>query len=326
MKHCGFLMHFSLLIWAACMLISGCCASVRDAAREDFPSTMPEDRYVRVGDVRYHYTEFAGPGENVLLQHGFASSTYTWEDVARILQKKGFHVWALDMMGFGFSDKPTDGAYDPVSLMEGVNAWMDSVGLKDVTFAGNSLGGGVAMLMAERHPGKVRRLVLIDPAVPYSFDMPFVVRLANLPGAPYLSGLLVGRWMVESNLQEVFYNKALATPRRVDAYLKRLQTPNAPYAQAMVARNAHMDVFAGAVAHLAKTKPDTLIIWGADDPWIPLSCACRLKKDLPFARLVVVPQCGHVPQEEKPGETAALIADFVSGKPIAETLDPCAAR
>ena len=70
------------------------------------PDPAPTDHFIRIKGVDYHYNEYPGDGENIVLQHGFAASTYTWTDVAEILNKHGYHVWALDLKGFGWSDKP----------------------------------------------------------------------------------------------------------------------------------------------------------------------------------------------------------------------------
>jgi pimeloyl-ACP methyl ester carboxylesterase len=83
------------------------------------------DHFVTIDGVRYHYTEYPGSGQDVFLLHGFASSTYTWEKVAPMLQANGYHVWALDMKGFGWSDKPEDADYSPQQLLrKSTPGWM----------------------------------------------------------------------------------------------------------------------------------------------------------------------------------------------------------
>ena len=306
-----------------CTLLCGCAVSGVGPGREDLPSTMPQDRYVQVNGLRYHYTEFPAPGEKVFLLHGFGSSTASWERVAPLLQKQGLHVYALDMMGFGYSDKPRDRAYDPVALTDSVNEWLDAMDLHDVTFVGNSLGGGIGMLMTQRHPDKIKRLVAVDPAVPYpEFKLPFVIWLASLPGVQYVSQPFMCEFLIKTNLQYVYYDKSKLTPTMLNAYMTRMQLPGAAYAMSRVANASHPQEFLPMLDHIANKKPEALILWGANDPWIPLSCAYKLKKDLPFAKLCILPECGHAPQEEKPVETAALIADFITGKPVPEATAP----
>jgi pimeloyl-ACP methyl ester carboxylesterase len=136
--------------------------------------------------MTYNYAEYPGDIDNITLIHGFASSTYTWQSVAQYLNEKGYHVWALDMKGFGWSDKPRDSRYDPVSLMEGVNEWMAAVGLERVVCADNSIGGAVTVLLALQHPERVGSMILID-AAGYPIKKPIIIRLADVP----LSGGMV---------------------------------------------------------------------------------------------------------------------------------------
>lgn len=165
---------------------------------------VPEDKYIMIDDVNYHYREYPGTGRDVFLLHGFASSTYTWEEMIPNLTKQGYHVWALDMKGAGWSDKPVNAKYDIFTLTQEVNRWMEVIGLKDVVFVGNSLGGAIAVLMAQEHPDKTGKLVLIDSAG-YPIKKPFVIRMAKMPLAAEITKLFFGRWMVRWNLKEVFF-------------------------------------------------------------------------------------------------------------------------
>ena len=310
---------FTLLLLVIVLAIgTGCGLFVHHIPQGKILSPTGRDHFVRVGGVNYHYLEYPADGENIFLLHGYASSTYTWEKVAPILNKAGFHVWALDMKGFGWSDKPRDAKYDPVSLMEDINAWMDYMGLRGVTFVGNSLGGGIALMMAIYHPEKIKRLVLIDAAV-YPQKAPLVIRMSNWPGAVLTSKLIFGRWMIRMNLHQVYYHKDWVTKEQVDAYYDRLRTDNALYATVEVARaieRTRKESFKKYMEKMHGVKIPTLIIWGKEDKWIPIKNAYRLKKDLPNAVLAVIPECGHIPEEEKPEKTAAVIKDFVMGKII----------
>jgi len=121
-----------------------CGLFVKELPNGKVPQPDFYDHFVEINGIKYHYTEYPGSGQSVFLLHGFASSTYTWEKTAPLLQAEGYHVWALDMKGFGWSDKPEDSDYTPRQLREEVNAWMDAMGLEKVVFVGNSLGGEIA--------------------------------------------------------------------------------------------------------------------------------------------------------------------------------------
>lgn len=295
-----------MIIW-----LTGCGLLVKTIPLGQIVSTTPQDHFIAVDGTNYHYTEYPAAGQNVFLLHGFASSTYTWDEIAPILHSQGYHVWALDMKGFGWSDKPYDSSYDPITLMEEVNTWMDAVGLTDVVFAGNSLGGAIAVLMAIEHPERVGRMVLID-AAGYPMKKPFIIKLAKIPFSGTTMQLTFGRWLVRMNLKEVFYDDEKVTRERVDAYYDRLRSENSLEAQVSLAKSLDFDSFGKYTCRIPGIQKHTLIIWGENDKWIPLEIGQRFKHDLPNATLKVIPSCGHIPQEEYPEITAEVLLNFLS--------------
>jgi pimeloyl-ACP methyl ester carboxylesterase len=297
---CGFIALFLILA------VLGCGLFIETIPKGEIPGKAPEDRYVMIDHVNYHYREYPGPGRDVFLLHGFASSTYTWEKVVPYLTARGYHVWTLDMKGAGWSDKPKNTKYDVVTLMEEVNRWMDVMGLRHVVFAGNSLGGAVALLMALDHPDKTDRLILIDSAG-YPIKKPLLIRLAKMPFSAHIARLFFGRWVVKSALKEVFYNDALVTEGKIDAYFSRLSTENSLYAKTALARSLDFDALSSYTKRIPKIKNRTLIVWGKEDAWIPLESGYRFSRGLVHSKLVILAECGHVPQEEKPEETAKIM-------------------
>ncbi len=302
-----------LLLCLTVLATVSCGLFVQDLPNGQVPHPDTHDHFVTINDVKYHYTEYPGPGQDIFLLHGFASSTYTWEKVALILQGKGYHVWALDMKGFGWSDKPEKADYAPMQLMEEVNAWMDKMGLRKVVFVGNSLGGAIAWNMALVHPEKVKKLVLID-AAGFMHKMPVPVRLAGLPGAAGVARLFFGRWAIQDTLKQVYFDPASITAEQIDAYYNRLRTENALGALTALGRSISTISSEEYALRIPEIQVDTLIIWGRDDAWIPLEDGFKFKEALPNATLEVIPFCGHIPQEEKPEETAHLIIDFLAQK------------
>jgi pimeloyl-ACP methyl ester carboxylesterase len=298
-----------------CAIFLGCGLFVDVIPEGQMIGQTARDRFTTIDGVRYHYTEYPAPGRDVLLIHGFASSTYTWEKVAPSLQQRGYHVWALDMKGFGWSDKPGDAVYDPVTLTEEVRKWMDAVGLKNAVLAGNSLGGGVAWLMALLHPDKVHSLILVDAAA-YPIKMPFIMSLADLPLSAGLTKLCFSRWIVRRGLLEVYHYKDRITNEQVGAYYDRLRTKNALDAQISVVKALDLTKYEKYIGRIPEIKTRTLIIWGENDRWIPLHVGQRLNKELPASTLAVIPSCGHIPQEEYPDETAQLMAEFIAAGPL----------
>jgi pimeloyl-ACP methyl ester carboxylesterase len=265
-------------------------------------------RYVEAGGIRIRYVR-VGSGRPIVLVHGFASSIYTWSEVLPILARS-HDVVAVDLPGFGGSDIPAHfGGEAGAELLARV---MDGLGLPRATLAGNSLGGALSAVTAARHPERVERLVLID-AAGYNMapaDRPFMLRaVAALPKR--LLEAFPQRPLMRRGLQQVFFDDALVTGEKVEEYL-------APMARTGARAAAHALLTGGETfglpALLRKVRAPTLVVWGADDTWIPLRDADRFVRDIPGARKVVLERCGHVAQEEKPAEVARLIQEFIATK------------
>jgi pimeloyl-ACP methyl ester carboxylesterase len=267
-----------------------------------------EARYETVGGQRVRFVR-AGAGSAVVLIHGFGSSIYTWQNVIPALAVR-HDVTALDLPGFGESDRPADLSLE--HLPRAVIGLMDRLGIERAALVGNSMGGATAAIVAATAPLRVSRLVLID-AAGFNMDpeaMPGMVRLMTSWAAPLL-GLLPGkRLVVEQSLRQVFHDDALVTEERVSEYLAPAQ--RAGTFAAMRSLGASLDAAHSRVAEtLAAIQAPTLVIWGDDDRWIPLADADRFVAAIPGARKVVIPACGHVPQEEKPAEVVRLLLEFL---------------
>jgi len=167
--------------------------------------------------------------------------------------------------------------------------------------------------MALEHPDKTDLLVLIDSAG-YPIDKPFVIKMAKIPLAGEITKLFFGRWVVERTLKEVMFNDDKVTEEQIDAYFKRMSTENALDAQVALARSIDFEAMSIYTKRIPEIKNRTLIIWGENDEWIPVESGYRFKKDLSNSTLVILPECGHIPQEEKPEQTAQIMIDFIESR------------
>jgi pimeloyl-ACP methyl ester carboxylesterase len=266
-----------------------------------------EPRFVSVEGSRLRYVR-RGSGPPVVLLHGLASSIYTWKDVLPVLAV-AHDVIAIDMPGFGGSEVPA--SVDGPSMARSVLGALDALGVARASFVGNSLGGAFSVAIAASQPSRVDRLVLID-AAGYNFDprdRPWVLRVAG--GAPgRIADSLPLRPMVRLSLRQVFHDDSMVTPDRVDEYVAPLLRPGA---RAPVRRVLAAGGGRGFPGIIRSVRAPTLVIWGRYDEWIPLRDASRFASDIPGARVVVV-EAGHMPQEERPAETAKLIAEFLAAR------------
>jgi pimeloyl-ACP methyl ester carboxylesterase len=254
-------------------------------------------RYVRSG---------TGSGEPALvLIHGLASSVFTWHAVAPGLARDR-DVVALDLPGFGGSDPPAEPAFRVHEAA--VLGLMDRLRIHRATLIGSSLGGAVSVLVAGSRPERVESLVLIDPAG-YNLaprDRPTLVRLlGGLPGGPLLERLPIRRLAVRTALLQCFHDDTLVTRERVDEYVAPFFRPGAVQAlRAQLASHPGPEDFSERVR---RVRAPTLIVWGRNDAWIGVDQAAWFVRDLERSRLVVLEDCGHLPQEERPSDVLRLI-------------------
>jgi PAS domain S-box-containing protein len=264
-------------------------------------------RYVRVG---------RGPA--VLLLHGFASSIVTWRGVIPPLARD-HDVIALDLPGFGGSDQPA--RLDHERYLKVLVGLLDRLGVPRASLIGNSLGGAVAVTLAARAPERVERLALLDSA---GFnlrarDRPWVLRLGEPRlAATLLERLPVRRLLVTVALRQIFFDRSLVTPERIDEYLAPLLRPGAVASMRslLVRTQVSPEAFA---AEAGRVRAPTLVLWGRQDAWIPVSDAERFAAAIAGARVQVLDACGHMPQEERPREVAALLAEFLAGPVVAQS-------
>ena len=237
--------------------------------------------YRNVDGHRVHYLE-EGPqsGRPLLLIHGLTGSTEDWRNLAPSFSKAGFHVYMLDLLGFGRTDQPADFSYSVHDQAEFVVHFMDAVGLRNADIAGWSMGGGIAQHIAFRHPDRVRRLILLDS-----------VGIYELPN--WDTGLFTPE-----------------TPAQLEA-INRLLQPGLPPVPAFIAhdmirrsrKNAWVthralnSLFTGDDATdkiLPQLKLPVLIVWGDQDVMTPYHQADAMQRLLPNSERITAKGCGHL--------------------------------
>jgi len=265
-------------------------------------------RYETVDGHRLRYVR-TGSGPAVVLVHGIFSSLYTWKDVIPALAVR-HDVVALDLPGFGQSDQPADLAFE--DFPRAVLGLMDRLGVGKASLVGNSLGGAAVALAAADRPDRTTALVLVDAA---AFNLgpserPAMVGFVMSRAGSLLARLPGKRLVVEASLRQVFHDDSRVTPERVSEYLAAAARPGTVPAIRSV--GASLRDRATLVAEvLPRIQAPTLVLWGGDDRWIPLAHADLFVAAIPGSRRVVIPACGHVPQEEKPEEVARLLLEFL---------------
>src|SRR5262249_27385797 len=128
-----------------------------------------------------HYIERGEGANHVLLLHGFGAHSYTWRFMVDELAKAGYHVWSIDLIGFGYSDKPRGVAYDLHLFTEQIEAFMQAKQIDQPSLIGNSMGGGLALNLVVNRPDHYRSLILID-ALAFPIKLPFYFAVTKSMG------------------------------------------------------------------------------------------------------------------------------------------------
>jgi pimeloyl-ACP methyl ester carboxylesterase len=278
-----------------------------------------DEPYARLGPpeapVRLFLKE-EGSGPPLLLIHGFGTSTYTWRHLAPELAKT-HRVIAVDLKGFGQSDKPMDARYSVVDQAELLAQLIEDRNLRNLTLVGHSFGGGVALLLAlqadERMKGRISKLVLLN-TIAYPQNMPVFFRMLNMPFFSHVGVRMVPPAVqTRVALQIAYLDDSKIDQSEVDVYAAPLKTAAGKHAIIQSARQivpADLDELA---ERYQSIKLPTLILWCDHDRIVPLDVGLKLRRAMPNASLKVVQGCGHMPQEEQPERTLGFINEFLGG-------------
>jgi pimeloyl-ACP methyl ester carboxylesterase len=281
--------------------------------------------YLKLGGLTLHHT-YGGLGRPIVFIHGLGSSGYIeWRfNLERFARTN--RVFAPDLPGYGRSDKPAAARYGIPYFARTIDRYLASRRIRDATIVGTSMGGRIALEVALVYPGRVGRLVIVNslglgrPKIQPYYPMMLVPRV----GETLLRGMKQGLRWAPSPVIRRFAARFIGARGDLektmsDAYLDDLRE--------MYAAEGYQDAYLATVRSLAnprsylggldvtrrldRIKAPVLIIWGADDPLLPVAQARRAHSLLPGSKLAVIEGAGHTPQAEKPEEFNKHLAAFL---------------
>jgi pimeloyl-ACP methyl ester carboxylesterase len=291
---------FALL--SACA--SGCLTHHSGAMRGE----PPEGTFVTVEGVRVRYLD-VGEGPAVVLLHGFASSIENWVAVIPALKAK-HRVLALDLKGFGWTDRPT-GDYSPAAQAALVRAVMKERGIDNAAIVAHSWGSSVALAFALAYPEATDRLALYDAWV-YESQLPSMFQLARAQGVGEFLFAAFYSERGDERLAHAFYDPEIIPEKLIEDVERAMERPGTRAAALEAVRGMR---FAEVESRYPTIKAPTLLLWGREDVVTPLSIGERLSRELPGARLVVYPRCGHFPMIEAIAASNRELLAFLGATP-----------
>ncbi|NJN01523.1 MAG: alpha/beta fold hydrolase [Leptolyngbyaceae cyanobacterium SL_1_1] len=255
-----------------------------------------------------------GEGLPLILIHGFGASMGHWKKNIPVLAIAGYRVYALDLLGFGASDKPAIDYTLDLWLALLKDFWHAHV-QQPAVFVGNSIGGLLTLMMLANHPETARGGVLINCAgglnhrpeeliLPLRMVMGTFTRLVSSQMiGPFVFNRVRQKHRIRGSLRQVYRNQAAITDELIEMLYQPACDPGA------------QQVFASVMTAPAGPKPEELlpqiqqpllVIWGENDPWTPIKGADiyrRLSQRIDIQPKVTfrsIPETGHCPHDERP--------------------------
>ena len=277
--------------------------------------TLPkyEDHYVKVGgkNVRY-WVEGEGPA--VILVHGLTCSAEFWQyNVAPLSQQ--YRVYALDLIGFGRSDK----GVGEFSLPYGaafIADFMDALGIERATLVGTSMGGAICAQFAAQFLPRLEKLILVDSAA-FGRELSLILRSWSFPIVGRVIFSLYQR-LFPLIIRWAFYDRGSVDREWISGAAAMLRMPGVKESSLEVIRigvdiRGQRDELLHDLHRQLRNMPaPTLIIWGSHDSAVPVSHAYAAQKLIPNSRVQMIDRSNHMPQLERPQEFNQLVLDFLS--------------
>jgi 4,5:9,10-diseco-3-hydroxy-5,9,17-trioxoandrosta-1(10),2-diene-4-oate hydrolase len=261
--------------------------------------------------MRISYVD-VGDGPAILLLHGLGHSTHGWRKVMQPLAEGGYRVMAVDLPGFGYSDKP--GGYTLDGYVDFVRNWLDLHVIDRAAVIGNSMGGAIAAAVAGLAAERVSALVLADPGG-FGREVTWALRFAGLRVVRAALNRRLTPWKVRHALRWVDADSSLIEDAEVDRIMELDELPGAREALFEIAHNVIglRGLRPGLGLGDIPTEIDapTLILWGRRDRVIPVSHAERAHQAIPHSEVVLFDGCGHCPQLEVPDAFSDTVLRFL---------------
>lgn len=259
--------------------------------------------------LNVHYLE-AGAGAPVVFLHGWPTHAQLWRHALPAVAPHRRAI-AIDLPGFGQSDKPVDVSYSFRFFDEVMTQFLTALDIDRVGLVVHDLGGPIGLHWAAKNPERVTELGILNTlAFPeLSLSVKAFVVAARLPG---LSHLLRTQWAVRKTMRFGVCDKSKITDEIADMYAAPFATAGARRALIKAAYGLHPRGFETIAAALPELNVPTRLLYGEADKILVdvAKTMARLKAVMPHAELTSIPECGHFLQEDRPTEVAQALAVF----------------
>jgi len=275
-------------------------------------------RYVELpGGVRMHYRDEGQPAgaPTLLLIHGFSASLHTWEPwVARLGDT--YRIVSIDLPGHGLTSAPEGYAASIEAFRDETHAFTNALGLQRFALAGSSMGGNVSWEYALAHPEQVEALILVDASgwqeTRANLDRdPPVFKLLRDPNIGPALRDLDATGLVRQGLEAGFTDTSLVDDAMVTRYAELARAPGHRDILLQMTLGFRERNFATPERLATLANIPVLILHGDSDRIVPLEHGRQFQAAINGAEIVVFDATGHIPQEERPDESALAVSEFL---------------
>ena len=265
-----------------------------------------DDLFIKVSDHDIRYREYRTPEDNnpnLILIHGFGNNLHSWRSITPLLSEH-YNIFALDLLGFGLSDKPTDYDYSNVNQAKTVGEFADALKLDSFIVGGHSLGGAIGLHVAMNNK-KTKGLILFNPGI-INTGVPEFARYINLifPFARVSAKQFANREFREQFLKRSYYNPSIVNEQVMDEIMMGSKTED--YLQGT---SSMLGKFydANEAELMNQVNTPTLIVFGIEDRNKSMEEALQLKTGFKNSKLQLIQDAGHYVHEESPALVSGSI-------------------
>ncbi len=263
---------------------------------------MVEEKFLQIDGNKIRYLESGDSEKTLVLIHGLGASAERWNQVVPIFADE-FHVVVPDLIGFGYSDKPL-ADYTPDFFSEFLKNFFIASKITHPSIIGSSLGGQISAGYAVSHSEDVEKLVLVSPSGAMKQSTPAL-------DAYIMAALYPNEQSAKNAFELMDGSGQKANEEIVNGFIERMQLPNAKLAfmsTLLGLKNSEL-----ITSKLQTISTPTMIIWGSNDPVIPISHADRFVSTIQDCRFYRMDGCGHTPYVQDPYTFASKVLEFLNG-------------
>ncbi len=270
--------------------------------------TTNESRFLVFDDTLIHYRDEGDRAAfPILLLHGAFSSLHTYNGWAKEL-KSVFRLIRIDMPGFGLTGPNKRGNHEMLMYKRCIATVLDRLGVKKCHIVGSSLGGWVSWEFAADYPERIEKMILMGAA---GFldqrNIPLPFKMARTPFLNKVARYAIKRSILEQFLKQVYFNQDKVSEALIDRYYDLFTNEGNLEVFFQMANSQ----FKENTNKLHSIETPTLLLWGRHDKWIPVENAYRFERRLKNSEILIYENCGHLPMEELPRQSAYDVQTFL---------------